>query len=49
MNKWTFKLSGIIVILLLATAMTFKADSGKYFEITKNIEIFANLYKELNT
>lgn len=30
-------------------ATTFRSDNGKYFEITKNIEIFANLYKELNT
>jgi len=47
--KWTLKLSGILVVLLLATATTFQSDSGKYFEITKNIEIFTNLYKELNT
>lgn len=47
--KWTVKLSGIIAILLLATATTFQPNSGKYFEITKNIEIFTNLYKELNT
>lgn len=24
-------------------------DSGKYFEIAKNIELFANIYKEINT
>jgi carboxyl-terminal processing protease len=47
--KWTLKISGIITILLLFTATTFRSDSSKYFEITKNIEIFANLYKELNT
>lgn len=47
--KWTLKISGIFVVLLLATATTFQPDSGKYFEITKNIEIFTNLYKELNT
>lgn len=27
----------------------FKAVNDKYFEISKNIEIFSNLYKELNT
>lgn len=47
--KWTLKLSGMITLLLLFTATTFRPDSSKYFEITKNIEIFANLYKELNT
>ncbi len=28
---------------------THKTDHGKYFEISKNIEIFTSLYKELNT
>jgi len=34
---------------MLGIATTFKADHGKYFEISKNIEIFTNLYKEVNT
>ena len=28
---------------------TINSDHGKYFEISKNIEIFTNLYKEINT
>ncbi len=28
---------------------TVTSDHGKYFEISKNIEIFTNLYKEINT
>ncbi len=36
---------GVILILMAFTAV----QSGKYFEISKNIEIFTNVYKELNT
>lgn len=36
----------VIAVLGMATVTT---DDGKYFEITKNIEIFTNLYKEINT
>jgi carboxyl-terminal processing protease len=39
----------IAVTLVIGTATTYKSDHGKYFEISKNIEIFTNLYKELNT
>jgi carboxyl-terminal processing protease len=35
--------------LLLTVSATFVGDHNKYFEISKNIEIFTNLYKELNT
>jgi carboxyl-terminal processing protease len=34
---------------ILFIAANNRADHGKYFEISKNIEIFTNLYKELNT
>lgn len=34
---------------LLGLAFNNKTDHGKYFEISKNIEIFTNLYRELNT
>ncbi len=47
--KSTLKISGIVLILLAGMATTVNRDTGKYFEITKNIEIFTNLYKELNT
>ena len=47
--KRILKVSGILVVVLLTFATTFKTDSGKYFEIAKNIEIFTNLYKEINT
>ena len=41
-----------VIFLLAFLGMATKADhptSGKYFEISKNIEIFTNLYKEINT
>jgi carboxyl-terminal processing protease len=34
---------------LVLMAANNRADHGKYFEISKNIEIFTTLYKELNT
>jgi carboxyl-terminal processing protease len=50
---WTKKPSLIALLLAvvfsLGIATTFTNDQGKYFEISKNIEIFVNLYKELNT
>ena len=36
----------VIAVLGMATVTT---DDSKYFEISKNIEIFTNLYKEINT
>lgn len=49
--KFKLSLSKKIVIVFIAflgiAATT--VDTNKYFEISKNIEIFANLYKELNT
>lgn len=37
------------VVMVLGIATTVENDHGKYFEISKNIEIFTNLYKEINT
>ncbi|MDX1940512.1 MAG: S41 family peptidase [Saprospiraceae bacterium] len=47
--KRLIKFSILAAIVALSVATTFQPHSNKYFEITKNIEIFANLYKELNT
>ncbi len=38
-----------LLALALVTMSTVTEDNGKYFEISKNIEIFTNLYKEINT
>ena len=43
------KVIGLATVLFLGIATTFTSDHGKYFEIAKNIEIFTNLYKEINT
>lgn len=48
MNR-TVKITGLLVIFFLGMSTAFKSDNGKYFEISKNIEIFTNLYKEINT
>jgi carboxyl-terminal processing protease len=39
----------VSVFALVLMAANNRADHGKYFEISKNIEIFTTLYKELNT
>ncbi len=43
----TSKLIAAAAILFLGAAFT--VNHGNYFEIAKNIEIFTNLYKEINT
>ncbi len=47
------KISRLIVLVLVAfiggAAVNNTVNHGKYFEISKNIEIFTNLYKEINT
>ncbi len=42
------KISALIVVLFIGISFTF-IKPGNYFEIAKNIEIFTNLYKEINT
>jgi carboxyl-terminal processing protease len=42
------KLTLVMVVAYLGIAAV-SSDHGKYFEISKNIEIFTNLYKEINT
>ena len=46
MRKLRYLLPVLGFFLLSTTVST---DRGKYFEIAKNIEIYTNLYKELNT
>ncbi len=46
--KRILKITGIIGLLLVGMAASFQ-PSNRYFEILKNIEIFTNLYKEINT
>ena len=39
----------IVLAFALGIAATSVANKGRYFDITKNIEIFSNMYKELNS
>jgi carboxyl-terminal processing protease len=45
-QRWRIVLICTVSVSLLAFT---GVQSGKYFEISKNIEIFTNVYKELNT
>lgn len=42
------KITRILLPVLILMLMAFAGTPNKYFEISKNIEIFTNLYKELN-
>ncbi len=44
------KKTGIVVTMIVALLMVFAFSSApSYFEVTKNLDIFTTLYKELNT
>ncbi|MBL0310593.1 MAG: S41 family peptidase [Bacteroidetes bacterium] len=47
MNK--MKKHGVMAAILVASIVTLAFSSSSYFEITKNLDIFTTLYKELNT
>lgn len=49
MKKTTIKVLGMLLIFLLGSATTIDNNSNRHFEILKNLEIFSNLYKEVNT
>ena len=49
MSKRILIVGSLAATLLLGTAFTISSEKDKYFEIIKNIEIFTNLYKEVNT
>jgi len=40
---------GLVALLVIGTSTTLQEENNRYFEISKNIEIFTNLYRELNT
>ena len=46
--KRSFNIVIVLFVAFMGVAMI-QSDHGKYFEISKNIEIFTNLYKEINT
>lgn len=43
------KYVGVVLLVSVITFFSFKPEADKYFEISKNLEIFANLYKEINS
>ena len=47
--KRYFRIAMVAMALVIASAWTLNKGGDKYFEIIKNIEIFTNLYKEVNT
>ena len=49
MTKRILTATALALLFMLGTAFTVSSDKDKYFEIIKNIEIFTNLYKEVNT
>lgn len=49
MNKKIFYCLAILIAFGLGLAATSVANKGRYFDITKNLEIFSNMYKELNS
>ena len=42
-------LAGSVAMVAIMLLFSFKNDSGRFFEIAKNLDIFATLYKEVNT
>ena len=43
------RIYAVVLLAVGALALSFTTPSSKYFEISKNIEIYTNIYKELNT
>jgi carboxyl-terminal processing protease len=49
-NKYKYVFVLLVVAFgIFGVSTNNTGDNGRYFEITKNLEIFTNLYKELNT
>ncbi len=42
-------IAGIGLACLGLGLFSFKSDSDRYFEIAKNLDVFATLFKEVNT
>ncbi|MBR9919671.1 MAG: S41 family peptidase [Bacteroidetes bacterium] len=47
LKNWRIPALGALAFLTIST--TVRTDNNDYFEISKNIEIFTNMYKEINT
>ncbi|MBF8965295.1 S41 family peptidase [Pontibacter sp. FD36] len=42
-------IAGLLIGCLALTLFSFKTESERYFEIAKNLDVFATLFKEVNT
>ncbi|WP_018479861.1 S41 family peptidase [Pontibacter roseus] len=42
-------IAGLVIGCLALTLVSFKSESERYFEIAKNLDVFATLFKEVNT
>ena len=42
-------LAGLVAIAAFGLLFSFKSDDGRFFDIAKNLDIFATLFKEVNT
>ena len=50
MKSTLFKKGKLIILglALMLGATAFTLNNGRYYEIAKNLEIFSNIYKEIN-
>ncbi|MFN6087434.1 MAG: S41 family peptidase, partial [Cyclobacteriaceae bacterium] len=48
MNK-KFKITTLLLLIGMAGTLAFRAPAEKYFDIAKSLDIFATLFKEVNT
>ncbi len=48
-KKGLVRVTVLVVVVIVGSSTTLHNDNNRYFEISKNIEIFTNLYRELNT
>ncbi|GJM31600.1 MAG: peptidase S41 [Saprospiraceae bacterium] len=49
MKQRMIKVAAVFLVMAIGMATTMKVENNRYFDILKNIEIFTNLYKEVNT
>ena len=47
--KTTLRTAAVASAVIVGVAAATTPDHGRFFEISKNLEVFTNLYKELNT
>ena len=48
MRKWSYWLKGSLIVVILIGLFSFNTLRDDYFEIARNLDIFATLFRELN-